>query len=471
MKLATFGFAWQACILSYRHGCAVFENPHIVRLPACKGARRYNTPVGHWLHPLAFSSMKRVLMIAYHFPPLAGSSGIQRTLRFVQHLPALGWEPVVLSTSLGAYERTGSDLLLEVPRDVRIVRGFALDTARHLSIAGRFPAFLARPDRWQSWWCGGVLAGLWALRSQRFDAIWSTYPIATAHRIGATLRRISGLPWIADFRDPMAQDGYPADPRTWRSFERIERTAVHEAEYSVFTTPGAAAMYRSRYAMLPDDRISVIENGYDEESFSGLGADAAARPLRADCITILHSGIVYPSERDPGALIAAISRLKAQGRIDAASVRFRFRASVHEGLLRERARSAGVEDLIELFPPIPYREALEEMLRADGLLVMQASNCNEQIPAKLYEYLRARRPILGLTDPAGDTARLIREAGISDIARLDSADDIASLLGRFLNGAADRQGLVASEQAIRSASRRSRSAELATLMNRVAASR
>jgi hypothetical protein len=104
--------------------------------------------------------MKRVLMIAYHFPPLAGSSGIQRTLRFAQQLPDFGWEPIVLTAHPRAYERVSDDLLREVPINLVVHRAFALDTARHLSIARRYPGFLARPDRWMSWRWGAVAAGM-----------------------------------------------------------------------------------------------------------------------------------------------------------------------------------------------------------------------------------------------------------------------------------------------------------------------
>ena len=153
--------------------------------------------------------MKRVLMIAYHFPPLAGSSGIQRTLRFAQQLPDFGWDPVVLSLHPRAYERTSNDLLEELPRDLRVVRTFAFDAARDFSIGSRYPGMLARPDRWISWKLTAVPAGLRVIRECRADAIWSTYPIATAHAIGSALQQRSGLPWLADFRDPMAQDDYP----------------------------------------------------------------------------------------------------------------------------------------------------------------------------------------------------------------------------------------------------------------------
>ncbi len=107
------------------------------------------------------------------------------------------------------------------------------------------------------------------------------------------------------------------------------------------------------------------------------------------------------------------------------------------------------------------------MLTAGGLLVLQATNCNHQIPAKLYEYLRARRPILALTDPAGDTAATLRAAGIDTIAPLDSKDAIIAGLSRFLELAAAQRAPIASEQAVRTYSRNARAQQLAGLLDRV----
>lgn len=412
--------------------------------------------------------VKRVLMVAFHFPPAAESSGIQRTLRFVQHLPALGWEPVVLTAYPWAYRRTSSDLLSQIPSGTEVVRAFALDAARHLSIGGRYPGFLALPDRWQSWRFGAIPAGLAILRRLHCDALWSTYPIATAHQIGAALHRRSGLPWIADFRDPMAQDGYPADARTWRSFKAIEEIAFANAARCVFTTPGAASEYRHRYPTVPADRTVVIENGYDEETFAGIESSPKGLPEeQGDRLTLVHSGIVYPSERDPTHLMQALSMLKAEGIVTSDCFRVCFRGSEHDAMLTEAAHAAGVGDLIQLLPPIPYSQALQEMMRADALLVMQASNCNAQIPAKLYEYLRAGRPILGLTDPAGDTAGLLRASGIDAVAPLDSAPAIARLLREFVENPARRAKFIASEKAVKDASRRARAVELAGLLNEV----
>ncbi|MCW5662468.1 MAG: glycosyltransferase [Piscinibacter sp.] len=405
-------------------------------------------------------------MVVFQFPPFAMSSGVQRALRFVQQLPALGWQPDVLTAHPRAYASTADDLLREVPLGTVVQRAFALDAARHLAVAGRYPGFLARPDRWSSWYPGAVLTGIRMIRRHRPDVIWSTYPIATAHAVAVQLHRWSGIPLVADFRDPMAQDGYPQDPRVWRSFDRIERAVAGCARRMVFVTPSALELYRKRYAALPPDRFSLIENGYDEESFARAERDLTREALNPGVLTLLHSGVVYPSERDPIALFAALGALRRSARLGPDRVRLRFRAPVHEDLLHRLAAESGTADLIEILPAIAYREALAEMLRADGLVLMQGSNCNEQIPAKLYEYVRAGRPLLGLADPNGDSGRTLRRFGVKHIATLESAGEIESALLGFVDALAT--GRLAPPRA-GDLSRLARSRDLAALLDAVAA--
>lgn len=407
--------------------------------------------------------MQRVLMIAYHFPPMAGSSGVQRTLRFSSHLPDFGWEPIVLTAHQRAYDQCSSDLLDQIRAGTIVIRAPAWDTKRHLAIAGRYPAFMARPDRWRWWWLGAVPAGMRAIRRYRPSAIWSTYPIATAHSIGIALARLSGLPWIADFRDPMAQEGYPSDPATWRSFARIERTAVARANLSAFTTPGAVRLYRQRYPEY-GARCRLLENGYDEETFVDL--EDTDEPLNSGRLTLLHSGIIYPSERDPTRLFEALRELRDSAPRVYSRLIVRFRAAVHETLLKDLARRYDVEAAIEILPQIAYREAVREMCRADGLLILQAGNCNDQIPAKFYEYLRAGRPLLLLTDPAGDTAEAARAAGVTAIADLERSAAIGELLQAF--AANPTAGTLPTRSAVSGASRRQRTAELATWLDEAA---
>ena len=403
--------------------------------------------------------MKRALLVAYHFPPFSGSSGVQRTLRFARYLQEFGWEPVILTAHPRVYECVSDDLQADLPRDIAIYRGQGWDAQRHFSLFGRYPGWLARPDRWNSWYYGAIIAGRRAIREKRPDLIWATYPIATAMQIGTRLARDFGLPLVTDFRDPMAQEDYPEDPVTRAQYARIEANAIRQASWSTFTTPSAVEMYQTRYPCRAG-HISLLENGYDDESFA---IDATPAILNPGCLTLLHSGLVYPSERDPTQLFAALARLKKEQPSLFGCLRVRFRAPTHDALLHQLADRFGVTDAIQVMPRIPYRDALAEMMNADGLLILQASNCNAQIPAKLYEFMRCRRPILSLTDPAGDTARVVTNAGVDTIAPLDNAEAIRDLLIRYLTNPASCP--LPDEETIQSASRRGRTQRLATLFD------
>lgn len=403
-------------------------------------------------------------MIAYHYPPLAGSSGIQRTLRFCQDLPAFDWLPTVLSAHPRAFERQSDDLMRSVPSEVIVQRAFALDASRHLSLFKRYPGWLARPDRWVSWLIGAIPTGLRMIRQQRPDVIWSTYPIPTAHLIGYWLARLSGIPWVADFRDPMAHLGYPTDPATWRSYLRVEQKVFFQASRMVFTTPGAAKLYRERYPQQAD-RIRIIENGYDEASFEPHATTSKPAVLNPGKFTLLHSGVVYPQWRNPNELFAALRRLVDRKHVDRNGFCLRFRAPEETKFLSGLVSTHGLDDVVEILPPIEYRLALAEMCAADGLLILQSEDCNDQIPAKVYEYIRAGKPILGLCGLAGDTADVLRRAGFAHLAPLESSPRVESALVDFLSATRGGVPMRPSDKFVESASRRSRAAALADLLN------
>lgn len=410
--------------------------------------------------------VKRVLMIAFHYPPLLGSSGIQRTLKFSQYLPAFGWQPLVLTAHARAYSTVSEDQLRELPPEIVIERAFALDTAKHLSLHGAYPGFLARPDRWASWWLGAVPAGLRLIRKHRPQLLWSTYPIATAHVIGASLARLSGLPWVADFRDPMTDKAYPVDPAQRRIYQRIERNAVLKCAQAVCTTAGTVAMYRRRFPAVPDSRFSIIGNGYDEENFEFA---QTLTQVDNEKTLLLHSGVLYPHERDPKPLFGALSQLLRSGAIAAERLRIVLRATGHDAYLRAMIDQFGLAQLVELAPPVGYHSALSEMLRADALLVLQASSCNHQIPAKLYEYFRARRPIFALTDPGGDTAAAVNEAQGGIVVPLDCEDAIVRELPRFLQLVEEKRAPIASHDKVVQYSRRAKTGELGELFDHIVA--
>lgn len=370
-------------------------------------------------------SGRRALMVAFHFPPQAGSSGVLRTLNFVKNLPSKGWLPTVLTAQPHAYVEQRNDLVKLIPTYVRVERANALDAARHLSIKGKYPSFFALPDRWSTWWIFAVLKGLREIREYHPALIWSTYPISTAHLIGATLARMSGLPWVADFRDPMVSDGYPSNLIQRRCWRWLESYVLQHASACVFTTARAAATYSQRYPAA-SGRCHVIENGYDEEAF------ADARPNRFgmsnDKLLLLHSGLIYPEDRNPSTFFAAIRTLLDAGCLLRDRLCIRFRAAHHDAEVRAYAEQYGLQDIVELAPPVPYHQAITEMMGADLLLVFQGSHFNAQIPAKIYEYLRAGRPVFAVVDPQGDTATALHEFPAVYVADIASEADIQCCL-------------------------------------------
>jgi glycosyltransferase involved in cell wall biosynthesis len=409
--------------------------------------------------------MHRVLLIAYHFPPLRESSGLQRTLKLAQYLPEFGWTPAVLTVNPRAYQAISTDHN-RIPEELLLRRSFALDAKRHLSIRQRHLRFTALPDRWASWWPFGVLDGLRLIRQFKPSVIFSTYPIATAHLIGLSLHRLTGLPWIADTRDPLMDDYYPED-RMQRAVHRyLERNMMRFASRIVFTTPGTLQTYVERYPAVPERHYRVIANGYDEDNF--LKAEAKpSRKLIPGTLTLVHSGLLSRSDRNPIPFFQALSRLKKEGRIQRESLRVILRASGDEDSYAQELREYAIDDIVDLPPPIAYEDALREMLDADGLLLFQGASCNRQIPAKAYEYLRARRPVFALTNAGSNTADLLREAAIDSMADIADAEDIFGKLRRFLEALKRGDAPVASEVAIARYSRRGMTAKFSELLNEI----
>jgi len=412
--------------------------------------------------------MKKALLVAYHFPPARVSSGIQRTLSLTRYLRENNWEPVVLSANRRAYEHTSEDQLRDIPAGVKVTRAFGLDTSRHLAIKGRYWSMMALPDRWVSWWLGGVLSGLQFIRREKPDVIWSTYPIATAHLIGLTLHRLTGVPWIADCRDSMTEDGYPSNRKQKGTYLWIERQAIKHATRMIFTTPGTRRMYMKRYPEANPEDLLVIPNGYDEDIFRAVeaslngGCGASDKPL-----TLIHSGVLYPSERDPRPFFDALAELKSEGAIDASRLRIVLRATAHDHLFLPMLEERNITDLVFLEPGVSYAEALAEMLDADGLLLFQAANCNHQIPAKVYEYFRAAKPVLSLTDDAGDTAATLREAKLDNIVDLADKASIKAGLIQFVELVRSGEAPIADPQVAQGYSRQSLTVEFASVFNEV----
>jgi glycosyltransferase involved in cell wall biosynthesis len=413
----------------------------------------------------------KVLIIAYHFPPQAGSSGQLRSLKYCRYLPEHGWHPAVLTPNPRAYEITDEKTLKSIPENLPVIRSFALDTKKHMGIGGRYIRYLALPDRWVTWVLGGVPSGLRAIRENQVNVLYSTFPVMSAAVIGLLLQRLTRLPWVLDLRDPMSQADYPHDPLVRRVWTYLERACMRRVSRVICTAEATRRAYLQRYPdLLKPEMCILISNGYDEEDFKDLNI-LAVRPVPPERpVRLVHSGLIYPVERDPRPMFNAVARMKKAGRLRPDNIQIIFRAPGSEDLYRKLLEERGIEDLILLQPHVPYRQALQECADADGLLLFQAADCDMQIPAKAYEYLRIGKPVLALTTHTGDTAALLREIGGATIVSLTSEDEIYEALSGFV--AALRSGTHPLPDAakIRRYTRRAQAGQLAKVLDGLRAS-
>jgi len=410
-----------------------------------------------------------VLIIAYHFPPQAGSSGLLRSLKYCRYLPEFGWRPAVLTPHPRAYDKIDEKSLNSIPKGVSVIRSFALDTKKHMGIGGRYLRYMALPDRWVSWVFGGVPTGLRAVRKHKTDVLYSTFPIMSAALIGLWLQRFTGLPWVLDLRDPMSQDDYPHDPLVRRVWTFVERACMRRVSRVIFTAEATRRMYLERYPdLLKPEMCVLISNGYDEADFRDLEVPAIAPVPAGRRIRLVHSGLIYPIERDPRPMFSAVGRLKKMGRLTADKVQIVFRAPGSEDLYRKLLAERDIEDLITLEPHMPYRQALQECAEADGLLLFQAADCDMQIPAKAYEYLRIGKPILALTTHTGDTAALLREVGGSTIVNIASEDEIYEGLSSFIDALRVGTHPVPDKHKIQRYTREAQTGQLAKILDELA---
>jgi glycosyltransferase involved in cell wall biosynthesis len=404
--------------------------------------------------------VRRVLVVAYYFPPLGGVGSL-RVAGFARHLPEHGWEPIVLAPRSGAYHR---DPELGLPQ-CRIVRTRSLELSRLGKRALRAGGddvraapvrgarrglrtlarrILYRPDPQVGWYLPAVREGRRALGCHPVDAILSSsFPI-TAHLVARRLQRATGLPWVADFRDPWSEMLPPGAAR--RRAARLERALANEAAEVVMTSPSWAR----RHAELWGRPVRCVPNGHD---LDGVAPDPPER------FVLSYAGSFYPETQDLSTLWPAIAGDGPAGaRVDT----LRFIGDLHPALAAQLV-AHGLLDRTEVTGFLPHTDATASMLRSSALLVAGPANARGilrgQVAAKIFEYLATGLPIVYVGDPQSDAADLLRaHAGCHLVATGD------------VEGA--RRALVAAragphERDVAALSRRSRTAALAQVLDGV----
>ena len=388
---------------------------------------------------------------------------MQRPLKFVRYLRQAGWEPVVLTVDGGAVPAMDVSLGADVPPGVIVERTPALDPFRlYARLMGKgktasvkvgsvgdargwkerlaqwVRANLFLPDARVGWLPYAIPAGRQLIAAHGIDAVMTTGPPHSCHLAGWALQRLTGCPWLADFRDPWTDINYyhelPHTALARRVDAGLERMVLRAAAQVVTVSPHWAELLHQKAPAAP---VGVIQNGFDR-------ADMPVNVTpRADVCYVTHVGSLYAS-RNPEALWQALQRLDAAGA--APELRIRLVGTVAPDV-QAAIEAHGVAHRVEQVPYQPHADALSLLCEsAAALLVIESFPHDEgMITGKLYEYVGTGRHVVGLGPPEGDAAALLRATGAGriwargDVPGLEAALRRvyeAWLAGRPLAGAA-----------------------------------
>ena len=411
----------------------------------------------------------KVLLVTMYFPP-AGGGGVQRPLKTATHLPALGIETHVLAPDDPKWLHRDDEL--RPPTQAFVHR------ARYFGPRARLPAeelhglegperMLAQaklayrrvllPDASVTWVPTAVPAAVRLVKREGIDAVITTSPPVSMNLIGAAVKRLTGIPWVADLRDAVL---WNADRRFDRAavqakekaLERVVRLVARKADAVVAVSETIADEVR-RFD--PAGEVRVIPNGCDFDDFAGLDYRPGER------FRITHAGSFF-GKRNPRPFLSAL----ASSGLDDVVARF-------AGGLRqadeEWAAGLGLGDRLELLPYVPHRRALEleRDSEANLLLLPVAAGRGAVVPSgKIFEYLAAERPILAAVPPDGAAAKLVRETGAGIVVAPEDEKGIReALIGLHARWQAGqlRNGYLSPEQR-RKLSREARVGELADLL-------
>jgi len=386
----------------------------------------------------------KLLLVTLYFPP-AGGGGVQRSLKFASHLPALGIETHVLAPDDPKWLHEDADLPLPTqawvhraryvgPRGRRLAdelhgrSGVDLAVRRATTVGRR----LLLPDENVTWNATAIPKAISIARSEGIDVVLTTSPPGSVHLIGAAVQAATGTKWVADLRDSLvAHPHRRSDTFAAKAKEKAVRgVATLVARRADAIVAAADAIAVEARGLNPRGRVVTIENGSDFDDFAGM---EHARTTR---FTITHTGSFF-GRRDPKPFLRAL----AESGLEDVVVRFvgDFRPGDREFL-----EQLGLGDRVELIDYVPRRRSLELQRESDVLLLLipeAGGRGRGVLSGKVFEYIAAERPILAIVPADGAAAQLIRDTGAGVVVASDDVEGIRTALvelhGKWRDGALD----------------------------------
>lgn len=408
--------------------------------------------------------MKRVLVITYYWPP-SGGSGVQRWVKFAKYLPSEGWQPVIYTPENPELIAVDKTLGSEIPPEAEIVRTkivepynayrmlmgkdssidiktFTQDAASggetgasggevnpinaqkksfkqkiSLFIRGNF--FIPDP---RVMWVGPSVRFLKKyLREHPVDAIVTTGPPQSMHLIGLKLSEATGIPWVADFRDPWTKMFYfkHLGLCSWaeKKHHELERRVLDGATRVVAVSP----LVKEDFEKMTGTPVELITNGFDESDFS-------EEIVLDGFFNITHTGL-FAADGNPETLWKVLADKCAEDSSFRDALRLRLVGKT-DSAITESIRQAGLGDNLVDLGYRDHRTAVREQKNASLLILplRKEPEYRAVLPGKLFEYLASRRPILGIGQTDGAMARIIGNTGSGVVYDWDQESKIRACI-------------------------------------------
>ena len=428
--------------------------------------------------------MKRVLIISYYWPP-TGGSGVQRWVKFAKYLPSEGWQPVIYTPENPEQLAVDESLAAEVPEAAEVVKTRIIEpyelykkllrrsghskeavevnpvNAQNKSLLQKAAMWvrgnLFRPDP-RCLWIGPSVRFLKKYLSEHpVDLIVSTGPPQSMHMIGLRLSRETGLPWIADFRDPWTKIFYfkhlAMTPATERWHKKMEKMVLDEASAVVAVSP----LVQQEFQAMTDTPVELITNGFDECDFSSEPCTEAYGGASQE-FTITHTGL-FAADGNPTVLWDVLAEKCHADEAFRKLLRIKLIGKTDDQILKA-LKDRGLESSLINMGYQTHSVAVEQQRQASVLILplRKEPEYKAVLPGKLFEYLASQRPILGIGQPDGAMAMIVNETGTGTVIDWNDKEGISQYIEqcwkRHLEGRLSSDGADLSRFTRRSLTRR-----------------
>jgi glycosyltransferase involved in cell wall biosynthesis len=352
--------------------------------------------------------MRKVLIVTHDFP---GGGGL-RLDKFAGRLPALGYEPVILTVRTGTpHKQPPASPDAGGPRIERTLclRKSPFRVFSRLfhswALTVYFENLFFVPDLYITWLPTALVKGLRIVRREAIDLVLTSSPPESIHMIGMLLGKLTGVPWIADFQDLWTTKKVvyrPPTPLHDRIVKSIERLVYDRCDHIIANTQGNGGVYRELFG-IDGRKITVIPNGYDATEQK----DGAPAGDRAGAFTIGYMGYFDKRGFPWKEFILALKDLVC-------APPYRWIRLHICGPISQQARSfiesEGMSAFVVDHGNLPHAEAFEIIRRCDLLLLLmfETPYSKAVVPHKLYYYLAMSKPVLAIAEKDGEVDGIIK---------------------------------------------------------------